>query len=259
MYFVASIQRDASAMEQHVAWAAGKPSAEGLFRALDGQTTAAYDKLTKAREIFQRSVGADQRDNLKTNATSTEATAALWEAEYGSLELARRDASSALATAPSETAKILAALALAEVKDEARAEAIAKELNQRSPNGTTLNNVWLPSIRAQIAMSRILRKQSRFSRQHDPTSWDKNHCVRFCTQFMLVGNLTCARNKPVLQRLSSRKSSITEASLTGSPSRLWLTLAWCVLAPWQGMLLALVPLTRTSYPFGRMPILIFLS
>jgi tetratricopeptide (TPR) repeat protein len=154
MYFVASIQRDASAMEQHVAWAAGKPSAEGLFLALDGQTAAAYGKLTKAREIFQRSVAADRRDNLKTNATSTEGTTALWEAEYGSLEFAKRDASSALATAPSETAKILAALALAEVKDEARAEAIAKESNQRSPNGTTLNNVWLPSIRAQIAISR---------------------------------------------------------------------------------------------------------
>jgi len=153
-YFVASIHRDTTAMEQQVAWAAGKPSAEGLFLALDGQTAAAYGKLTRAREMFQRSVTADQRDNLKTNATSTEATAALWEAEYGNLELARRDASSALATAPSETAKILAALALAQAKDVPHAEAIVRELSQRLPRGTMFNNVWLPSIRAQIAMSR---------------------------------------------------------------------------------------------------------
>jgi predicted Zn-dependent protease len=59
-----------------------------------------------------------------------------------------------LATAPSETAKILAALAYAKTGDTSRAESIAKELSQRLPNGTMFNNVWLPSIRAQIATSR---------------------------------------------------------------------------------------------------------
>ena len=105
-------------------------------------------------QLFQRSVAADLRDNLNAGATSTQATAALWEAEYGNLESARRAATIALGMAPGESAKILAALALAEVKDGARAEAIARELSQRLPKATMLNNVWLPTIRAQIEISR---------------------------------------------------------------------------------------------------------
>ena len=56
--------------------------------------------------------------------------------------------------APGESAKTLAALALAEVKDGAHAETIARELSQRLPKATMLNNVWLPTIRAQIEISR---------------------------------------------------------------------------------------------------------
>jgi len=154
MYVLASAQRDTKTMEQQSAWAAGKPGAEGVFLGFDAQTAAAHGKMAKARELFQRSAAVDQRDDLKANATSTWAGAGLWEAEYGNPELARRDASSALTTAPSETAKILAALAYAKSGDTSRAESIAKELSQRLPNGTMFNNVWLPNIRAQIATSR---------------------------------------------------------------------------------------------------------
>jgi tetratricopeptide (TPR) repeat protein len=81
-YSLASLQQDAKVMEQQVAWASGKPWAEGLFLSVEAQTSASYGKLAKARELFKRSVAADQRDNLKANATSTQGAAALWEAEY---------------------------------------------------------------------------------------------------------------------------------------------------------------------------------
>jgi eukaryotic-like serine/threonine-protein kinase len=141
-------------MEQQVAWASGKPGAEGLFLSVEAQTTASYGKLARARELFKSSVAADQRDNLKANATSTQGAASLWEADYGNFESARQAAAATLAGASSQTAKILAALALAELKDISHAEAIGRELSQQFPADTMLNTVWLPSIRAQIEISR---------------------------------------------------------------------------------------------------------
>jgi ketosteroid isomerase-like protein len=84
----------------------------------------------------------------------SQGAAALWEAEYGNFESARQAAAATLAGASSQTAKILAALALAELKDISRTEAIGRELSQQFPADTMLNNVWLPSIRAQIEISR---------------------------------------------------------------------------------------------------------
>jgi tetratricopeptide (TPR) repeat protein len=96
-YFLASLQQDAKVIEQQVVWASGKPGAEGLFLSVEAQTSASYGKLAKARELFKRSVAADQRDSLKANATSTQGAAALWEAEYGNFESARQSAAATLA------------------------------------------------------------------------------------------------------------------------------------------------------------------
>jgi DNA-binding winged helix-turn-helix (wHTH) protein len=155
MHVIASLRGDASAVERQAAWALGRPEAEGVFFGIEAYTAAYYGKLAKCREFFQRSLAADQRDNLKASAAVTQATAALLEAEYGNLDAGRKGATVALTmAAPSEPAKILAALTFAELKDGTRAEQLASELGQRFPNATLLNNVWLPAIDAQIATSR---------------------------------------------------------------------------------------------------------
>ena len=155
MHVIASLRGDASAVERQAAWALGRPEAEGVFFGIEAYTAAYYGKLAKCREFFQRSLAADQRDNLKASAAVTQAAAALLEAEYGNLEAGRKGATVALTTAaPSEPAKILAALTFAELKDGTRAERLASEIGQRFPNDFLLNNVWLPEIHAQIATSR---------------------------------------------------------------------------------------------------------
>ena len=155
MHVIASWRGDASAVERQAAWALGRPEAEGIFFGIEAYTAAYYGKLAKCREFFQRSLAADQRDNLKASAAVTQATAALLEAEYGNFDAGRKGATVALTmAAPSEPAKIMAALTFAELKDGTRAEQLASELGQRCPNATLLNNVWLPAIHAQLATSR---------------------------------------------------------------------------------------------------------
>jgi serine/threonine protein kinase/predicted Zn-dependent protease len=153
LYVLASLNGDNATMQRHMAWAMGKPQGEALFFVLEGINSTYYGKLAKARDFFQRSSLANQRENLKNNAASAQASAALWEAEYGDLKSAGKDAAAALAMEPGQAAKIVAALSLA-AKDWSHAEAIAAELNHRFPDGTLLNNVWLPTIRAKVALSR---------------------------------------------------------------------------------------------------------
>jgi hypothetical protein len=154
MHIIASLRGDASAVERQAAWALGRPEAEGIFFSIEANGAAYYGKLLKCRELSQRSLAADQRDSLKAAAAATQAATALWETEYGNLDAGRKGATAASAMAPSTAAKIFAALTFAELKDGPRAEALASELSRRFPDATLLNNIWLPTIRAQIAISR---------------------------------------------------------------------------------------------------------
>jgi serine/threonine protein kinase/Tfp pilus assembly protein PilF len=154
MFLVASLRGDASAKEQQAAWATGKPGVEGVIFLIEGITAAYYGKIAECRELVQQAAAVDQRDNLKASAAADQAAAALMETDYGNLDAGRKAATVALTMAPGETARILAALTFAELKVGPRAEALASELSWRRPDSTMLNNVWLPAIRAQMAISR---------------------------------------------------------------------------------------------------------
>ena len=154
IYILALLRGDARTMQQQVAWASGKAGVENIFLSIEANTATAHGNLAKARDLVQRSVAADKRDNLSAHAAATQAQAALWEAQYGNVELARKEVSALLTKEAGEIAKIMAALALGEVKNVQRAEAIVRELNLRAPNDTILNSVWLPSIRAHVEISR---------------------------------------------------------------------------------------------------------
>jgi eukaryotic-like serine/threonine-protein kinase len=154
MYITATILDDNPTMQQHLAWGTSKPEVRGLFFWLEALTSARYGRLAKMREFVVLSVKADQRTGLNASAAATQSLAALWEAEYGELEVARKDAMSSLAMTPGKNARIGAALGLAAAKDASRAETIVADLNHRFPEATLLNNVWVPTIRAKIALSR---------------------------------------------------------------------------------------------------------
>jgi Tfp pilus assembly protein PilF len=120
---------------------------------LEAREEAYRGKLAQARVSLQRSNAANLRDDLKETAAATQASASLWEAEYGDFESARQNATVALATSADDV-QIMTAIAFADMKDVANAERIAAQLNRHFPNGTLLNNLWLPVIRAKVALSR---------------------------------------------------------------------------------------------------------
>ena len=85
----------------------------------------------------------------------TEKRAAQSAAAFGFAEDARRSAARALEIAPTSAgATAEAALAFAMAGDAAKAEALAKSLDERYPLDTQMQSLWLPAIRAQLALQR---------------------------------------------------------------------------------------------------------
>jgi hypothetical protein len=90
----------------------------------------------------------------RIGASSQQAYAALWQAEFGNLVQARKDAASALALSPGRDGKLVVAMALARVGDVSRAKAVADEVLKAYPLDTLLQFYSLPSIRAAAELSR---------------------------------------------------------------------------------------------------------
>jgi hypothetical protein len=80
---------------------------------------------------------------------------ALREAAFGNSGEARQSAAQALKVAPN-TQSVMAetALAYAMTGDTARAQEFAADLEKRYPSDTQLQSLWLPAIRAQLALNR---------------------------------------------------------------------------------------------------------
>jgi eukaryotic-like serine/threonine-protein kinase len=89
----------------------------------------------------------------KETAAGFEANQALRESLFGNRAEARRDANSALARSAGRDVQYAAALALAFAGDTSKAQTLADELAKQLPDDTILSFNYLPTIRAQLALS----------------------------------------------------------------------------------------------------------
>jgi tetratricopeptide (TPR) repeat protein len=85
-------------------------------------------------------------------AASVLAQAALWQAEAGSTAEARRLIEQAQRASHNKHIATLAALVYAELGDSRKALSIGETLDRQYPNGTFVQNYWLPLIRAKVEL-----------------------------------------------------------------------------------------------------------
>jgi hypothetical protein len=142
-------------MAEQQKWFAAKSGYENFGLALVSDTEAYGGRLRKARELTRQAMdSAIQEDSRETGAVWG-AIAAQREAAYGNPAEARQAASQALKLAPtSQAVGVQAALAFAMAGDSARAETMAQELAKRFPLDTQVQALWLPAIRAQLALNK---------------------------------------------------------------------------------------------------------
>jgi tetratricopeptide (TPR) repeat protein len=154
-YALAFIASDSAAMAEQEKWFAGKPDYQTFGLALASDTEAYSGHVTKARELTMKAVDLALRADDKEGGAIDLAVAGQREAAYGNATDARKDATEALKLAPkSQGAEAEAAVAFAMAGDTARAESLAQDLGKRFPLGTQMQSLWLPPVKALLALDR---------------------------------------------------------------------------------------------------------
>ena len=155
LYALAFLGADSAGMAEQQQWFAGKPEYENFGLALASDTEAYKGHLGKAQELTKRAVDSAIRADNKESGAIWQANAALQQAAYGKSTEARQSAAKALKLAPaSQGVGVEAALAFAIAGDTARAESLAQDLGKRFPLDTQMQSLWLPAIRAQVALDK---------------------------------------------------------------------------------------------------------
>lgn len=153
-YGIAFLENDSEERNRQLLWATGRAGAEDFLLSLESDTQAYSGKLADARELSRRAIESARAGGQNETAALWQANAALREAEFGNADSARKQAEAALVLAPSRDVQVLASLAIARSGNSNRSQEIAEELAKNYPRNTVINDYWLPTIRAAIAIDR---------------------------------------------------------------------------------------------------------
>jgi len=154
-YVMASFEGDTAAIARERQWFAGKPDYENEGLALASDSEAYLGRLTEADQLSERAATSAIRADYKEAGAVWLARAAHRQAAFGNASQARLRAARALSLVPmSQGVQVESALALAIAGDTTRAESLAQDLSKRYPLDTQMQSLWLPAIRAQLALNR---------------------------------------------------------------------------------------------------------
>ncbi|HXY08781.1 MAG TPA: serine/threonine-protein kinase, partial [Terriglobales bacterium] len=154
LYALAFLRRDSQAMAQEQQWFAGKPEENDGY-SLASDTEAYAGHVHRARELTKQSIESAIRADSKETGAIWQEIAAQREAALGNVTDAKQEAAEGLKLYPaSQGVEVEAALALAMAGDSARAESMAQDVNKRFPLDMQMQSLWLPTIRAQLALNR---------------------------------------------------------------------------------------------------------
>ena len=152
-YALAFVRSDSVEMAEEQQWFASQRGLENFGLTLLSDTEAYGGHLAKARELTRQSLDLAVQSDNKESAAIELAIAAQREVAYGNSAEARQSAPAALKLSPaSQGAESEAALAFAMAGDTKRAESLAQDLEKRFPLDTQMQSLWLPVIRAQVAL-----------------------------------------------------------------------------------------------------------
>jgi serine/threonine protein kinase/tetratricopeptide (TPR) repeat protein len=155
LYDLAFLKADASAMTEEERWMKDQPQYENFGYSIASDSEAYAGHLRNARQLTQMAVDSSiHADSKETGAVWYE-NAALREAAFGNPKEAKLAAASGLKMRPTSlSVGVEAALAYAMAGDNVQAESLANFLSKRFSLDTQVQSLWLPAIRAQVALNR---------------------------------------------------------------------------------------------------------
>jgi len=154
LYQVAFSTNDAQGMSQQAAWFEGKPEMLGWARALEFNAAYYFGKVENAREYWRQGMAAVVHGQQDEAGAVAATEAALHEALSGNASIARERAQYALRLSKGRDVEYGTALALAFAGDLAQAQKLTDDLATRFPQSTVVWDDYLPTLHAQLALSR---------------------------------------------------------------------------------------------------------
>jgi len=154
LYQIAFLQNDAAGMAQQVSRSVGQPGIEDELLGMEADTAAYAGRLKDARAFSRQAMDSAERSGQQEAAATHIALSALREALFGNVDEARRRATLALGRSNGRDVQYGAALALAYVGDDARAQALASDLSEKYAEDAIVQFNYLPALRAKLAVAR---------------------------------------------------------------------------------------------------------
>ena len=155
LYALAFVAGDSAEMQEQLQWFAGRSEFEHFGSSLEADTEAYGGHLKKARDSTRVSLEEAIHADNKEEGTIWQTNSALREAAFGNSAEAKLAAAEALKlVSESPGVQAEAALAFAMAGDPTHAASLAQDLNKRYPLDTQMQALWIPAIRAQLALNK---------------------------------------------------------------------------------------------------------
>jgi serine/threonine protein kinase/tetratricopeptide (TPR) repeat protein len=151
-YCVAFLKGDDDELARTAALARKSPL-EDIVSHLEALALARAGRLQDARRMSGVAVEIAQRSGRSERAGLFEAATAVWEAFYGNAAAARESAAKALELGRGREVDYAAAFALALSEDLPRSRALAEDLAREFPEDTSVQFVYLPTLRALFSLN----------------------------------------------------------------------------------------------------------
>ena len=139
-------------MSQQAAMAKTSRSTEDFISHLEALRLAGSARLQDARRTSAIAAAIAKQSRRLERAALFEAATAVWEALYGNAAAARQKVATALALGRGRDVDYAAAFALAVSGDVSRSRALADDLARDYPEDTSVQFMYLPTLRALFAL-----------------------------------------------------------------------------------------------------------
>jgi len=152
-YDVAFLRGDQAGMDREVALGQKESGAEDMIADRQAFVWAYSGHLEKAKSMAQRAADLNQQPDRRGRKALIEIGPALWDAFFGNVSAAKKRAMAAADLSTDRDVEFGAAFVLALSGEPSRSRALAKDLDRRFPEDSAVQFIYLPQIRALLALN----------------------------------------------------------------------------------------------------------
>ncbi len=151
-YFIAFLNGDNEDMKRKAAVARGKLATQDMISHVEALVLARSGRLQEARQTSAVAVDIARKAGQRERAALFDVATAVWEALYGRAAAARQKVATAFDLARGRDVDYAAAFALAVSGDVSRSRALAEDLARDYPDDTSVQYMYLPTLRALFSV-----------------------------------------------------------------------------------------------------------